>query len=233
LEPIDIVNAVLWYAAFVISTTAHEASHALAAYAGGDPTAYRAGQVTLNPLPHMRREPFGMVVAPLVFLVAQGWCLGWASTPYDPAWERRHPRRAAWMSAAGPGANLAIAVVALLVLRVGLEVELFYPPERIGFSQLIGASSPFLGTLGSFLSILLVLNVILALFNMIPFPPLDGATVITLLLPEDFGLRFRAIVAGTPVGWVGLIAAWFLFGEIVGPVWSALVALVHPEVAYR
>ncbi len=56
------LELIVWYLAFVLSTTAHEAAHALAAYLGGDPTAYRAGQVSLNPVPHMRREPFGMVV---------------------------------------------------------------------------------------------------------------------------------------------------------------------------
>ena len=74
-------DLIAWYAVFVLSATAHEAAHALAAYVGGDPTAYHAGQVSLNPLPHIQREPFGMVLLPLVALFSAGWCLGYASTP--------------------------------------------------------------------------------------------------------------------------------------------------------
>ena len=110
LVPLNELEPVVWLIVFVVSITAHEAAHALAAYVGGDPTAYQGGQVSLNPLPHMRREPFGMVLAPLLSTFTIGFPIGWASTPYDPLWEERHPRRAAWMAAAGPAANLALAV---------------------------------------------------------------------------------------------------------------------------
>jgi Zn-dependent protease len=229
---VDPLQALLWYAAFVVSVTAHEAAHALAALLGGDPTAYRAGQVSLNPVPHMRREPFGMLILPAFTALTQGWCVGWASTPYDPGWEQRHPRRAAWMAAAGPAANLAIALVALAALRLGLEGGVFFAPDRIGLSQLVGGGSPLLDTLGRGLSILLVLNVILLLFNLIPFPPLDGATAITLLLPEDLGLRYRELTRTGGVGLVGLLVAWYLFGRAIGPVFAALIRLVHPGVPY-
>ncbi len=87
----------LWYAMFLLSITCHEAAHAFAAYRGGDLTAYREGQVTLNPLPHMRREPFGTIAIPFVTFLWMGWMMGWASAPYDPSWEARHP------PAPGPG----------------------------------------------------------------------------------------------------------------------------------
>ena len=91
------LEPVVWLIVFVVSITAHEAAHAWAAWLGGDPTAYRGGQVTLNPIPHMRREPFGTILFPLLsFLwLTPGWMMGWASAPYDPFWEDRHPRRAA------------------------------------------------------------------------------------------------------------------------------------------
>ena len=90
----------LWYVVFLLSLTCHEAAHALAARLGGDDTAYLGGQVSLNPVPHVRREPMGAVVVPfLTFLYTSGgWMMGWASAPYDPSWEDRHPRRAG-----GPG----------------------------------------------------------------------------------------------------------------------------------
>ena len=95
----------LWYVAFLFSLTVHEASHALAALKLGDPTAYRGGQVTLNPLPHMRREPFGTIVVPALSYIFAGWMMGWASAPYDPVWADRHPRRAGWMALAGPASR--------------------------------------------------------------------------------------------------------------------------------
>src|SRR3954454_17339271 len=99
----------LWFVAFLFSTTLHEAAHAWAALRGGDPTAYHGGQVSVSPIPHIRREPIGMVVVPLLTTLTQGWALGWASTPIDARWAERHPRRAALMSAAGPAANFLLA----------------------------------------------------------------------------------------------------------------------------
>jgi Zn-dependent protease len=195
------LRALLWYGAFVVSVTAHEAAHALAAYLGGDPTAYRAGQVSLNPVP--------------------------------PGWERRHPRRAAWMAAAGPGANFALAALALLALRAGLELGWFHAPDRISFGQLVEASALPLDVLGRILSILLVLNVILGLFNLIPLPPLDGATAVTLVLPEDTALRFREVLRTGSFGLIGLLVAWWLFVQAIGPVFGAILRLVHPGVPYR
>jgi Zn-dependent protease len=225
-------QAVLWYVAFVLSTTMHEGAHALAAYVGGDPTAYRAGQVSLNPVPHMKREPFGMVILPILSAVSYGWALGFASTPYDPRWEARHPRRAAWMAAAGPAANLLLAALALALLRIGLAAGLFYAPERVSLSRLVASEAGLADPAGVFLSILLVLNVILFLFNLIPFPPLDGASAVTLLLPDDLALRFRERVRTGGFAVVGLLAAWLLFGQIVGGVFARLIALVHPDLSY-
>jgi hypothetical protein len=68
---------VLWYVVFLLSTTAHEASHALVAKLGGDPTAFHGGQVTLDPLPHIRREPFGMVLIPILSYATGGWMMAW------------------------------------------------------------------------------------------------------------------------------------------------------------
>jgi len=135
------LEPVVWLIVFVISITAHEAAHAWAAYLGGDPTAYLGGQVSLNPLPHMRREPFGMVVIPLISTFTNGFPIGWASTPYDPRWEELHPRRAAWMAAAGPAANLALALAALVALRVGLEVGVFSLPAQLDATHLVVAST--------------------------------------------------------------------------------------------
>ncbi len=225
-------DAIVWYLVFVVSTTAHEASHALAAYVGGDRTAYLGGQVSLNPLPHMKREPFGMVIMPLLGVFSYGWPIGWASTPYDPRWEQRYPRRAAWMAAAGPAANLLLALLALILLRLGLATGIFAAPELLNFSRLVIADTLLLQICGRLLSMLLTLNVILLLFNLIPFPPLDGASVLVLVLPEDMGIRLRETLRGGGFAIGGLLLAWYLVAQVIRPVWKLLLRLVHPDLVY-
>lgn len=81
----EIATGLAFFAVFLFSTTLHEAAHAWAALRGGDPTAYAGGQVSLDPMPHIRREPFGMIVLPLLTSVTIGWPMGYASAPYDRA----------------------------------------------------------------------------------------------------------------------------------------------------
>src|SRR5436190_12350795 len=192
----DIATGLLWFLAFLFSTTVHEAMHAWAAMRGGDPTAYHAGQVSLSPIPHIRREPFGMLILPLLTAVTQGWAIGWASAPYDPHWAARHPRRAAWMAAAGPAGNLLIAVAAFLFLKAGLLSGWFIAPQYANFHTLVAsAGSGGAGGLGTALSIPLVLNVFLAMFNLLPLPPLDGAAVLGLFVPEAQMVHLKAMTS--------------------------------------
>src|SRR4029078_5963909 len=120
MEANQIATGVLWFLAFLFSTTVHEAMHAWAALKGGDPTAYHAGQVSLSPLPHIRRERFGMLILTLLTAVTRRWAIGWASTPYDPHWAARYPRRAAWMAAAGPPGTPPACVVRVHLLKLGV-----------------------------------------------------------------------------------------------------------------
>jgi hypothetical protein len=130
----------VWYAVFLFTLTFHEGAHALVALRGGDDTAERGGQVTLNPLPHIRREPFGTIVFPILTFFMSGWMMGWASTPYNRYWADRHPRRVAAMSAAGPVANFVLASIAFVVLRVLLGSGFFEPPQRISFGHMVRSS---------------------------------------------------------------------------------------------
>jgi Zn-dependent protease len=230
----QIARGLLWFAAFLFSTTVHEAMHALAAYRGGDPTAYLGGQVSLSPVPHMRREPVGMLLVPLLTAFTQGWAVGWASTPYDPYWAARHPRRAAAVAAAGPAGNLLIAVLAFIALRAGLSLGLFVSPERVRFSHLVdGADGNLLLTgLGSILTVLLVLNVLLFVFNMLPLPPLDGASVLGGVLPERTAASLREWVNNPLFGLVGILVAWQVFPYLARPIFRALLTLVHPGDSY-
>lgn len=205
-----IPSLVAVYVLFVFSTTCHEAAHAFAAQRGGDQTAYALGHVTLDPLPHIRRSPGGMVLAPLISLYTMGWPLGWASVPYDPRWGQRFPVRAALMSLAGPLANFGLAAVSIAILRVLLEVGVFHlsgPGVRVGFVVLnegVAHNSP-LAALAFLLWNLVHLNLLLGTFNLMPFPPLDGAGVLEGLSPRRIGAvyaRLREIPAHQFLGWI-------------------------------
>src|SRR3989442_3755228 len=120
IQPETLALGFIWYAVFLFSTTCHEAAHALAAKLGGDPTAFHGGQVTLNPIPHIRREPVGTVVSPILSYLFGGWMICWASAPYDPAWQQRYPRRAACMALASPAANFLLVLAAAAAIRIGI-----------------------------------------------------------------------------------------------------------------
>lgn len=176
----------LWYVVFVFSTTCHEAAHALVAKWGGDNTAMRGGQVTLNPLPHIRREPFGMILCPLISFALNGWMMGWASAPYDPDWSRRYPHRAAKMALAGPAANFLIALAAALAIHAGILLYVFTPPDTARFAQMVDPTLPGLWEpVAKLLSLFFSLNLLLGFFNLLPIPPLDGASAIGLFFSEQ------------------------------------------------
>jgi Zn-dependent protease len=201
---------VAMYLMFVFSTTCHEAAHAFVARRGGDDTAYSLGHVTLDPMPHIVRSPWGMVVAPLIGLYAMGWPIGWASVPYDPHWGKRHPLRQAAMSLAGPGANFAIALVSIVILRVMIETGVYHlngTGVHSGFVFLndgVPPNSP-LAALAYLLSKLFTLNLLLGLFNLMPLPPLDGSGVAEGLSPRGLGSlydRLREIPGHELLGWI-------------------------------
>ncbi len=231
MEPINFPDLFVWYVAFLFSFTAHEAAHAFAAMRGGDPTAYLGGQVTLNPLPHIKRSPFGTVVVPLISFVLWGWMIGWASAPYDPQWAARYPRRAAWMAAAGPAANLAIFTFAYFLIKIGLSAGLLVTPdfEGLRFTGIVAAaSSEWLGV-AKLLSVLLALNLILFIFNLFPFPPLDGSSVITLFMSEKHAHKFTAFISQPMYSFLGIVIAWRLFGLVFYDVFWVILRSLYPQ----
>jgi Zn-dependent protease len=231
----DIGDALLYFAVFLFSTTLHEAAHAWAALRGGDPTAYKGGQVSLDPIPHIRREPFGMVILPLGSALLTGFPFGYASAPFDPDWARRHPERAAWMALAGPAANIALVILAALFLRIGAMAGVFYAPESVSFGSLAASESGEIWEMvGAFLSVVFSMNLLLAAFNLLPFPPLDGSGALPLLLSRRMSARYQEIMWSTPmIGLLGILIAWQLFDHVFDPIFLAAVNLVYPGVAYH
>jgi Zn-dependent protease len=230
----DLALGAIWYAAFLFSTTCHEAAHALLAKLGGDTTAAEGGQVSLNPIPHIQRSPFGMVVMPILSYILGGWMIGWASAPFDPRWEREHPHRAARMALGGPAANFTIMLLAAAAIRIGVAWGYFVPPDAIsGYSTLIRSSSgdgPTFVTTA--LSILFVLNLLLGTFNLLPVPPLDGHSAIMLLMPERVALRYLDVLRGGRYALLGLIVAWYAYGYIFDFVFGLALHLIYPSTRY-
>jgi len=224
------IHGVVWYANLLLAMTLHEAAHAYVALLGGDRTAYAGGQVSLDPRPHMQREPFGMVIFPILSYVFYGgsWMMGWASAPYDPDWGRRYPRRAAWMAMAGPAANLALALLAWAALRVGLEAGAFAPPTgRLSLSSVVAGTGGISNSLVPILSIMLSLNLILLVFNLIPLPPLDGSSIAVLLMPPDLADKYQDAMRQPVLSLVGLIVAWQVCGYVIWPVIQRAVDLLY------
>jgi Zn-dependent protease len=224
---------VVWYAVLLFSLTFHEAAHAWAARRGGDDTAYLGGQLTLDPRPHIRREPFGMLVFPLVSFAMWHSMLGWASTPFDPAWAQAHPRRAAAMSAAGPAANALLVLFAAIAIRAGLAAGVFHPPASIGFDHLVAASAGGAAqTAALLLSVLFTLNLLLLVFNLIPFPPLDGASAVGLFFSDEGARRAQAVLGNPRLALAGLLLAWMAMPWIFRPIHRLAVNLLYPGFGY-
>ncbi len=159
-------TTVVEIAAFALAVIFHEVSHGVAALACGDDTAKRAGRITLNPISHV--DPFGTVILPAMLALSSGGSvvLGYAKpVPVNPRRMRSPRNHQLLVSLAGPGTNIAFAVLAAVVYRLsGLPRDL----EHLGTAFLIGFG---------------YYNVILAVFNLIPVPPLDGSAMVERVLP--------------------------------------------------
>jgi Zn-dependent protease len=233
--PEIIALGMIWYIVFLFSTVCHEGAHALAAKLGGDPTAFHGGQVSLNPIPHVQREPFGLFLVPILsFALNKGtWMIGWASAPYDPVWAERYPRRAALMALAGPVTNFTLMFAAAVGIRLGMSMGAFRAPESPTFSRITEATNPeAMGFAATFLSIFFLLNLVLGTFNLIPAPPLDGNSAITLLMSRRAALRFMDWSHNSGLGIAGLILAWVVYGRVFEGIFLVALNLLYPGMNY-
>jgi Zn-dependent protease len=188
---IDFAHIFIAFVVLLFSLTVHEMAHAWTADRLGDPTARLLGRVSFNPLVHA--DPIGTIVFPLIAMISGFPLLGWAKpVPVNIRQLRHHRRDYMLVAAAGPASNLVIACVAATALHA-MPVS----PVTLGEPNV---SAPMAVLLGSAMR----LNVLLAVFNMIPIPPLDGGNVLGGLLPRSAGHRFDAFVR--PYGFILLYA---------------------------
>jgi len=199
----DFLDAVFVVAVIVMSAVIHEVMHGVAAEQLGDPTARLQGRITLNPISHL--DPIGSVVLPIVLVLTNSPILfGWAKpVPYNPYNLRPGRFSEAIVAAAGPFSNLAIAIIGGLIIRLGV----------------------FPAGMADILFIIVLINVMLFFFNLIPIPPLDGSKVLASILPPSLAIfydRLRAYLEWNPLLGFGAVILFIVLagGTFSGFVWS-------------
>lgn len=163
------LNPIFYIVVLLMSVVIHEVAHGYAALYFGDQTAKYQGRLTLNPLKHL--DPFGSVILPLILVITNApFLIGWAKpVPYNPDNLRDKFKGTLWVASAGILANLAIAIFFGLIIRLAISFSILGP------------------TFVSLASIVVLLNIVLAIFNLIPIPPLDGSKILFTLLGSKGG----------------------------------------------
>ncbi len=226
------VNIVFQLIVFLFAISFHESAHAWMANRCGDPTARMLGRISLNPIKHI--DPVGTVVLPLFAMLTGIPVLGWAKpTPVDPRNFRNQVRDDILTAIVGPISNFVVAGGALVVLllialtsQVGSAIVNIIPYVYPNHLEVLAAqTNSLLMPTSLLLYDLMVINVVLAVFNLIPVPPLDGSHVLRHFLPAPM-LR-----AYDTVGWLGLIALVYLapglLWHLISPVRGVFDSLLH------
>ena len=205
-------NGVFQLLVLLFSVIIHEIAHGVVALRLGDPTAKNLGRLTLNPLKHL--DPMGSVLLPLLLIILQSpFVIGWAKpVPYNPQNLKNPKSGAAQIALAGPASNLFVAVVFGVTLRL--------------LRSFGGGPTADAGLLAVNLSIIVFINVLLAVFNLVPIPPLDGAGILFGFLPRRFFPLQEFLMRN---GFLILIV-FILFGfNLIRPLITALYILFAGE----
>jgi len=226
------VNIVFQLIVFLFAISFHESAHAWMANRCGDPTARMLGRISLNPIKHI--DPVGTVVLPLFAMLTGLPVLGWAKpTPVDPRNFRNQVRDDILTAVVGPISNFVVAGGALVLLllialtsHVGSAIVNIIPYVYPNHLEVLATqTNSLLMPTSLLLYDLMVINIVLAVFNLIPVPPLDGSHVLRHFLPAPM-LR-----AYDTVGWLGLIALVYfgggLLGKLIYPVLGLFQSVLH------
>jgi len=223
----DILSIVISLFAFLFAITIHEASHAWTAMKMGDPTASAMGRVSLNPLAHI--DPFGTVLLPLLLVAVGAPAFGWAKPVMVNPNNLRHPRRDnLWISLAGPISNLTAAAASLLLITA---IKLLKPGTTAFLMNFLTGRQLFprgfypLEGLVLILFYAVLVNTYLAVFNLIPVPPLDGSGVLAGLLTDQAAAKYDRL---RPYGFIIVLALVMVGGLdiIIRPLLTVIQILI-------
>jgi len=213
--PLNVVVIFFEIVVLILAFSVHECAHAWTAMRLGDPTAMMLGRVTLNPLKHL--DPFGSVLMPLLALVYHWPLIGWAKpTPVTARNFKNYRRDDILVTLAGPASNLLSATVALILL---ILMKHLVPGGVIAIGTAMALAShipgiatdnlPTLFPIALFLYFVILINLLLFVFNLIPIPPLDGSHVLRHFLP------YRALQVYDRVGMFGMIILFLVGGSFI------------------
>ena len=199
------LTAIVIIIALILSIVLHEVAHGYAANWLGDPTARLSGRLNLNPLVHI--DPLGSVIIPaLLFLSNAGILFGWAKpVPYNPYNLRNQRWGEAIVAAAGPLTNILLALIFATLIRMAIP---------------LGLSSSFI----ELASYIVFINILLAFFNLIPIPPLDGSKILESVLPYNLQMKYR--VFGETFARFGLIGTFIFIFIFITLLWKPFFAFV-------
>ena len=191
----DVGNLILYLVALIFSLSFHESAHAWTSDRFGDSTARLLGRVSLNPRTHV--DPLGTIVIPIIGFISHFPLLGFAvPTPVDPSRWRDKVKAEIAVSAAGPISNFLLAAAVFAIIKTLLVFGVMQQGRGDIFFNLIAAQagqSFLVEPVAKLLSIMLVLNLSLGLFNLVPIPPLDGSHVLEVLLPYEMAQAYAQI----------------------------------------
>jgi Zn-dependent protease len=212
---LEVVLVLMQVVVLMLAFCVHECAHAWTAWRLGDPTAKLLGRITLNPIKHL--DPFGSVIFPLIGLFYGGMLFGWAKpTPVTARNFKNYRRDDIMVSLAGPASNLLMAITALILLLVMKHViaggEVAIEAARLIAHRVRGIpidSLPSLFPIALFLYYVILLNLLLFVFNLIPVPPLDGSRILRHFLP------YNALQIYDRIGMFGMIIIMLIGGSVI------------------
>jgi Zn-dependent protease len=219
-----LIFALILIPCLVIAIVFHEVAHGYAARALGDPTAHERGRLTLNPIPHV--DPVGTLLVPGALVLFGGPVFGWAKPVPVNARRLNNPRFGMMaVAAAGPGINFVLAALGALALRLTMPDQLFAFPNSFG-GLILGDASGEMAAVSTALFYLVLLNLFLGMFNLLPIPPFDGSHIVGGLLPDSLRGYWLKLQQVGMVLLIGLIAASWAFGT------DWIAQIVMPPVLY-